>query len=167
MTPITALLICFIFGNWVIRKLESMQIGETIRSDGPEHHKAKAGTPTMGGVLIVASALSATLLWADLTNRLVWLSAGVLVWLGIVGFLDIPLIHYSTRLWRGHHPEVVRGEEIGLPPDMKTAFFFCVVTFLVLFGAILWKRVSLEMARDELESLKAEVRDRRTLIGDA
>ena len=87
--------------------------------------------------------------------------------LGIIGFLDIPLIHYSTRLWRGHHPEVVRGKEIGLPPDMKTAFFFCVVTFLILFGAILWKRVSLELARDELEGLKAEVRDRRTLIGDA
>jgi heme exporter protein C len=87
--------------------------------------------------------------------------------LGIIAFLDIPLIHYSTRLWRTHHPSVVRGKEDGLPPDMKTAFYFCVVTFLVLFAAILWKRVSLELARDELESLKAEVRDRRTMIGDA
>jgi hypothetical protein len=62
---------------------------------------------------------------------------------------------------------VVRGKEIGLPPDMLTAWLFCVATFLILFGAILWKRVSLELARDELESLKAEVRDRRTLVGDA
>lgn len=87
--------------------------------------------------------------------------------LGIIGFLDIPLIHYSTRLWRGHHPEVVRGEEIGLPQDMKAAFFYCVATFLILFCAILWKRASLDLAKDELESLKAEVRDRRTMIGDA
>lgn len=87
--------------------------------------------------------------------------------LGIIAFLDIPLIHYSTRLWRGHHPNVVRGKGGGLPPDMKIAFYFCVATFLVLFAAILWKRVSLDQARDELESLKAEVRDRRTMIGDA
>ncbi len=85
--------------------------------------------------------------------------------LGIIGFLDAPLIHYSTRLWRTHHPQVIRAEKIGLPPDMLAAFFFCVATFLVLFAAILAKRVSLELARDELESLKAEVRDRTTLLG--
>ncbi len=78
--------------------------------------------------------------------------------LGIVGFLNVPFIHYATKLWRTHHPEVVRGEEIGLPPDMKTAFFFCVLTFFMLFFALLFKRVSVEKARDELESLKAEMR---------
>ena len=81
--------------------------------------------------------------------------------LGIIGFLDTPFIHYATRLWRTHHPEVVRGEEIGLPPDMKIAFFFCVITFIVFFFALLFKRVSLEKARDELESL----RDRAIISG--
>ncbi len=85
--------------------------------------------------------------------------------LGIIGFLDAPLIHYSTQLWRTHHPQVVRAEKIGLPPDMREAFLFCVVTFLILFGAILLKRVSLERARDELEYLKAEVRERRVILG--
>ena len=83
--------------------------------------------------------------------------------LGIIGFLDAPLIHYSTKLWRTHHPEVVRGEKIGLPPDMKTAFFFCVITFMLLFATLLFKRVSLELARDELESIKAEIRDKSIL----
>lgn len=85
--------------------------------------------------------------------------------LGIVGFLDAPLIHYSTKLWRTHHPQVVRAEKIGLPPDMKAAFFFCVGTFLILFFAILFKRASVERAHDELETLKAEMRDRETLLG--
>jgi heme exporter protein C len=87
--------------------------------------------------------------------------------LGIIGFLDAPLIHYSTQLWRTHHPKVVRAEKIGLPPDMLVAFLFCVGTFLVLFAAILSKRVSLELARDELESLKAEIRDRETILRQA
>lgn len=84
---------------------------------------------------------------------------------GILAALDAPFIHYATKLWRTHHPEVIRGEEIGLPPDMKTAFFFCVITFLLLFVTILLKRVSLERARDELESIKAEIRDRKTILG--
>ena len=84
--------------------------------------------------------------------------------LGIIGFLDTPLIHYSTQLWRTHHPQVIRTEN-SLPPDMHAAFLFCVTTFLILFGAILLKRVSLELARNELEYLKAEVRERRVLLG--
>lgn len=85
--------------------------------------------------------------------------------LGIIGFLDAPFIHYATRLWRTHHPQVVRGEEIGLPPDMKIAFFFSVATFFLLFLTLLFKRVSLEKARDELESLKADIRDRKAILG--
>ena len=85
--------------------------------------------------------------------------------LGIIGFIDAPFIHYATRLWRTHHPTVVRGEKIGLPPDMKVAFYFCVVTFFLLFLMLLFKRVSLEKARDELEALKAEVRDRKAILG--
>ncbi|MDA0745196.1 MAG: cytochrome c biogenesis protein CcsA [bacterium] len=85
--------------------------------------------------------------------------------LGIIGFLDAPLIHYSTQLWRSQHPTVIRGQRMGLPPDMKIAFYVCAVTFLVLFFAILFKRVSVEKSRDELESLKAEILDRKTLLG--
>jgi phospho-N-acetylmuramoyl-pentapeptide-transferase len=85
---VTALLICFIFGNWVIGKLERLQIGETIDSDGPEHHQKKAGTPTMGGVLILAAIVVPTLLWADLTNRYVQLALIGTLWMGIIGFVD-------------------------------------------------------------------------------
>jgi len=85
---VTALLICFIFGNWVIGKLEALQIGETIDSDGPEHHQKKAGTPTMGGVLVLAAIVIPTLLWADLTNRYVQLALMGTVWMGSIGFVD-------------------------------------------------------------------------------
>ena len=80
--------------------------------------------------------------------------------LGIIGFLDAPLIHFSVKLWRTHHPKVMHGEKGGLPPDMFLALMFCGAVFLVIFGAILIERVSLERARDELESLKAEIHDR-------
>ncbi len=85
---ITALLISFIFGEWVIGKLESLQIGERIRSDGPAHHATKAGTPTMGGVLILTAIVLPTLLWADLSNRFVQLCLLATVWMGALGFMD-------------------------------------------------------------------------------
>lgn len=85
---VTALLISFIFGGWVIRKLERMQIGETIRDDGPAHHQAKAGTPTMGGVLILTAIVIPTLLWADLSNRYVLVALAGTVWMGLIGFAD-------------------------------------------------------------------------------
>jgi phospho-N-acetylmuramoyl-pentapeptide-transferase len=85
---ITALLISFIFGSWVIHRLETLQIGERIRSDGPAHHQQKAGTPTMGGVLILPAIIIPTLLWADLTNRFVQLALLATVWMGVLGFVD-------------------------------------------------------------------------------
>lgn len=85
---VTALLICFIFGGWVIQRLTEMQIGETIRDDGPQHHQKKAGTPTMGGVLILAAIVVPTLLWSDLTNRYVQLALLGTIWMGLIGFLD-------------------------------------------------------------------------------
>ncbi len=69
---LTAFLICFLLGPWVIRKLSAMQVGQYIREDGPENHLKKAGTPTMGGVLIIFSVVASTLLWTDLSNRYVW-----------------------------------------------------------------------------------------------
>jgi phospho-N-acetylmuramoyl-pentapeptide-transferase len=85
---ITALLLSFIIGPWFIEKLKARQIGETIRTDGPEGHKKKAGTPTMGGSLILFCLAMSTLLWCDLTNEYVWLALSVTVAFGAIGFAD-------------------------------------------------------------------------------
>ncbi len=85
---ITALVLSFIIGPWFIERLKSRQIGETIRSDGPETHKKKAGTPTMGGSLILFCLALSTLLWCDLSNEYVWLALSVTVGFGAIGFAD-------------------------------------------------------------------------------
>ena len=85
---ITALLLSFVIGPWFIEKLKSRQIGETIRTDGPETHKKKAGTPTMGGSLILFCLAMSTLLWCDLSNEYVWLALSVTVAFGAIGFAD-------------------------------------------------------------------------------
>jgi phospho-N-acetylmuramoyl-pentapeptide-transferase len=85
---ITALLLSFVIGPWFIEKLKARQIGETIRADGPETHKKKAGTPTMGGSLILLCLVASTLLWCDLTNEFVWLTLTVTVAFGAIGFAD-------------------------------------------------------------------------------
>ena len=85
---LTALLICLVMGPWVIRRLRQFQIGQQIREDGPSSHKTKAGTPTMGGILILIGILTATLLWGNLTNLYVWLAMIATLLFGIVGFLD-------------------------------------------------------------------------------
>lgn len=85
---LTAFLICFLLGPWAIRKLSSLQVGQYIRDDGPQSHLTKAGTPTMGGALIIFSIALATLLWADLTNAYVWIVLFVTVGFGIIGFTD-------------------------------------------------------------------------------
>jgi phospho-N-acetylmuramoyl-pentapeptide-transferase len=85
---ITALLLSFILGPWFIEKLKSRQIGETIRTDGPQTHKKKAGTPTMGGSLILFCLAVSTLLWCDLRNPFVWLALTVTVTYGAIGFAD-------------------------------------------------------------------------------
>ena len=85
---ITALLIAFLLGPWVIARLRSLGIGQRIRRDGPETHLVKEGTPTMGGVLIVMATLIPTLLWADLRSPLIWTVVTVTASFGAVGFLD-------------------------------------------------------------------------------
>ena len=85
---LTALLISLWLGPWMIAKLRKFQVGQYIREDGPKSHYAKAGTPTMGGVLIVISIVLPTLLWVDLTNSYVWVALGALLLFGAVGFLD-------------------------------------------------------------------------------
>src|SRR5688572_16026468 len=85
---LTALVISLVLGPWLIRKLHDFQIGQVIRQEGPESHRAKAGTPTMGGLLILAASLTPTLLWADLTNVFVWIAVITTAVFGGIGFLD-------------------------------------------------------------------------------
>jgi len=85
---ITAFLICLLLGQSLIARLKEFQVGQYIREEGPASHQAKAGTPTMGGVLINIAILVPTLLWADLTNVLVWLVILTTLSFGLIGFLD-------------------------------------------------------------------------------
>ncbi|RMD85851.1 MAG: phospho-N-acetylmuramoyl-pentapeptide-transferase [Calditrichaeota bacterium] len=85
---ITALLISFIVGPFVIKKLRKHQIGEEIRPDGPKSHLKKAGTPTMGGLIILASIIIPTLLWAKVLNIYIVLILLATFWMGLVGFID-------------------------------------------------------------------------------
>jgi len=85
---LTALLISFMVGPWMIRHLSFRQIGQQVRDDGPESHLSKAGTPTMGGALILVAIAAATLLWADLGNRYVWVVLLVTLGFGLIGWID-------------------------------------------------------------------------------
>jgi phospho-N-acetylmuramoyl-pentapeptide-transferase len=85
---LTAMFLALVFGPWLIRRLRELQIGQYIREEGPEEHKKKAGTPTMGGVLIVLSTAVPVLLWADLTNPFILVSLFALIGFAIVGFID-------------------------------------------------------------------------------
>lgn len=85
---ITALIVCFVLGPWIIRKLEGLQARQVIRTDGPESHLEKQGTPTMGGLIILAAIVIPTLLWADLRNAYVWITLTILGGYGLIGFVD-------------------------------------------------------------------------------
>jgi len=85
---ITALVICFLLGPWLIRKLRELKMGQVIRDDGPEAHLSKQGTPTMGGILIIFAVVVSTLLWANLTVDYVWLVLMVTLGFGLIGFAD-------------------------------------------------------------------------------
>ncbi len=85
---ITALVICFVLGPWLIRKLQSLKIGQPIREDGPDSHFSKEGTPTMGGLLIIFAAIISTFLWSNLTVDYVWMIMMVTVGFGLIGFMD-------------------------------------------------------------------------------
>jgi len=85
---LTALAISFFIGPVIIRKLEELQIGEEIRKEGPDAHKKKAGTPTMGGLIVLAAVLIPTLLWAKVANTYIILILISTVWMGVVGFID-------------------------------------------------------------------------------
>src|SRR5579872_6181900 len=85
---LTALFLCIVLGPWLIARLRAFQIGQYIREEGPKSHQKKAGTPTMGGLLIVISIVVPTLLWADLSNRFVWISVFATCAFAGIGFAD-------------------------------------------------------------------------------
>src|SRR5260370_19982807 len=93
---LTALFLCMVLGPWLIGKLREFQIGQYIREDGPKSHQKKAGTSTMGGVLIIISVVIPTLLWADLRDSYGWVALLGLVGYGLIGFWD----DYSNLLDR-------------------------------------------------------------------
>src|SRR5262249_33865549 len=88
MATITAMLLTFVLAPWFIRELRRKQIGQVVRALGPETHKVKQGTPTMGGALILLSLLLPTVLWADLRNPFVLATAAVTAGYGVIGYLD-------------------------------------------------------------------------------
>ena len=94
---LTAFIICFLLGPWMIRKLAEMQVGQYIRDDGPKTHFDKAGTPTMGGTLIVISITISILLWSDLTNYFVWIVLLVIIGYGVIGFVDDYLMQIKKQ----------------------------------------------------------------------
>lgn len=102
----TALAIGLLAGPWVIRRLTALKIGQAIRSYGPETHLEKAGTPTMGGVLVLISVAISTLLWSDLTNRFVWVVLLVTLGFGWIG-------------WRDDYRKVVYRDPEGMPAKQK------------------------------------------------
>ena len=106
---LSALAISLAFGPWMVRKLREFQIGQVIRQEGPQTHRAKSGTPTMGGLLILTAALVPTLLWADLTNIYVWIAVLTTAAFGGIGFAD----DYLKIVRRSHH---------GLLPRYKLGF---------------------------------------------
>ncbi|MGB9605487.1 MAG: phospho-N-acetylmuramoyl-pentapeptide-transferase, partial [Bryobacteraceae bacterium] len=98
---LTALFLCLVLGPWLTAQLRRFQIGQYIREEGPAWHRGKAGTPTMGGVLIILSVLAPTLLWANLGNALVWTAVLAMALFGAIGFWDDLL-------------KVRRGRNLGL-----------------------------------------------------
>ena len=85
---ITGLALGLLLGPWMIEKLKFGRVGQVVRDDGPKTHFSKAGTPTMGGMLILIAIFVSTLLWADLTNRFVWVVVAVTFFFGLIGFWD-------------------------------------------------------------------------------
>ncbi|MFC3092697.1 phospho-N-acetylmuramoyl-pentapeptide-transferase [Alteromonas sediminis] len=127
-STLTALILAIVIGPRMIRFLQRLQIGQTVRDDGPESHLSKSGTPTMGGVLILFAIMTSVLLWADLSNHYVWATLFVITTYGIIGFVD-------------DYRKVVRKDPKGLIAKWKY-FWLSVVAIVVAF--YLYSAASLE-----------------------
>jgi phospho-N-acetylmuramoyl-pentapeptide-transferase len=119
---LTAMFLSFVFGPWLIRQLRELQIGQFIREEGPKDHQKKAGTPTMGGVLIVLSTLIPSLLWADLRNRFVLLVMFALLAFAAIGFVD-------------DYAKVAKKQNLGLT-SKKKFMLQILVSFVVGIGLL-------------------------------
>ena len=106
LAAFTALVISMVVGPFVIERLNRLQIGQTIRAEGPQSHLEKAGTPTMGGALILCTVLGSTLLWADLSSRYVWVALLTTIAFGAIGWVD-------------DYRKVIRKDTRGLPARWK------------------------------------------------
>ncbi|GEA05422.1 phospho-N-acetylmuramoyl-pentapeptide-transferase [Alteromonas sp. KUL42] len=159
LSTLTALLIAILIGPKMIRYLQTMQIGQTVRDDGPQSHLSKSGTPTMGGLLILAAIVVSGLLWADLTNRYVLVTLFVVVAYGAIGFVDDyrkvirkdskGLIARWKYFWQSvvalgvafflYSSATLSAETSLLVPFFKEVFpqlgaFFIVVTYFAIVG---------------------------------
>jgi phospho-N-acetylmuramoyl-pentapeptide-transferase len=114
---LTAMFLALVFGPWLIRKLRELQIGQYIREEGPQEHKKKAGTPTMGGVLIVLSTVVPVLMWADLSNVFVLLALFAMLTFASIGFVD-------------DYAKVAKRRNLGLTGAKKLTLQIAVSTFV-------------------------------------
>ena len=120
---VTALVVAFVAGPWIIRKLRERRVGQVVRAEGPASHQGKRGTPTMGGLIIILATVVPTLLWARLDTRYVLVAVAATLWMGVIGFVDDYL-------------KIVRGKSQGLVARWKLAGQ---VTFGVVLAAyLLW-----------------------------
>ena len=124
---LTALFLCLVLGPWLIGKLRQFQIGQHIREEGPKSHQKKAGTPTMGGVLIVISIVVPTLLWTNLTNPYVWIALFSILAYGGIGFWD----DYS---------KIRRKQNLGITGKQKFALQCAVALLIGVFLVLLRAR---------------------------
>jgi phospho-N-acetylmuramoyl-pentapeptide-transferase len=121
LASLTALVLALALGPWMIRKLRAWSFGQHIREEGPQSHQKKAGTPTMGGLLIVTSIVAPTLLWADLHNQYIWIALLGLIGFGAIGFID-------------DYAKVARKRNLGLTGRQK---FWLQVLCAMLIGFFL------------------------------
>ena len=157
---LTALSIALLVGPLFIKKLSSKQMGQVVRDDGPESHFSKAGTPTMGGALILVAIAVSTLLWGDLSNRYIWVVLLVTLSFGVVGWIDDykKIVHQDTKgliarykyFWQSmigfgaafylYATAQHANETLLLIPFMKDVFldlgpFYILLTYLVIVGS--------------------------------
>jgi phospho-N-acetylmuramoyl-pentapeptide-transferase len=174
---VTSLLIAFAFGPWVIRRLERANVGQVVRDEGPTSHLTKAGTPTMGGLIIIAAATLSTLMWANLTNLYVIVALVSLLWMGAIGFLDdyLKVVQGKTRglvgrykmvgqwtfglalgaflLWNPLSPHPTTWTTVPFFSDVAAAFFAPV--FVLFTGAVVSGSSNAVNLTDGLDGLAA------------
>ena len=114
---LTSLFLCVLLGPWMIRKLRELHFGQSIREDGPQSHHKKAGTPTMGGLLIMISTIGPTLLWADLTDVYIWIALFGFISFGVIGFVD-------------DYAKVTNKRNLGLTAKQKFAMQMAVAALI-------------------------------------